>query len=50
MIELGNKPIANVLYGDMGVKRILLGDKEVYFREGGYVYLKLETEGETDNG
>lgn len=49
IICIGDTPISQMMVGDMGIKRILIGDTEVYNRPGGYFYLELDTKGEMNN-
>lgn len=45
-LRLGDAALLALFCGEMGVKRIYLGERLVYERPGGYFYLELETEGE----
>lgn len=46
----GDDAIGKMFVGDMGIKRILNGDEEIYLRPGGYFYLELNTEEEVNHG
>lgn len=47
MIAAGSQEIAEIFAGDMGVKAAYVGETKVYIRPGGYIYIQLETEPET---
>lgn len=49
-IKVGETQISNLNIGEMGIKRVLAGDAELYNRTGGYFYLEINTKGETNNG
>lgn len=42
-IRLGDSVTPLLFEGDMGVKRVYLGDELIYERPGGYFYLILDT-------
>lgn len=49
-VVVGEKEVTGFYKGSMGIKKIFVGEKEVYNRPGGYVYLELDTKGEVNNG
>lgn len=49
-IAIGETLISKLNIGEMGIKRVLTGDTELYNRPGGYFYLELITKEEPING
>lgn len=47
MLFAGNDKIASLFVGDMGIKRVYIGSELVYERPGSYIYVELDTSGET---
>lgn len=45
-IAVGAREIASLMLGDMGIKSVFVGPDKIYERGGGYIYIKLTTEGE----
>lgn len=45
MIAVDAQPIDKIFTGNMGIKTAYVGDTQVYFRSGGYVYIMLNTSG-----
>lgn len=48
-IKIGEREIASLMVGRMGIKSIFIGDKKVYERPGGYVYICLDTKSDYSN-
>ncbi|MBS6366954.1 MAG: hypothetical protein KH420_06345 [Clostridiales bacterium] len=46
MIAVANDEIAAIFAGEMRIKSIRLGEKIVYTRPGGYVYIELDMQKE----
>lgn len=46
MINVGEKQVEDIFVGDMGIKEVIVGNETVHKRDGGYFYLKLESEEE----
>lgn len=43
MIRYGEKELKELKHGEMGIKTVMLGQKLLASREGGYFYLRLDT-------
>lgn len=39
-----NKKKADIFRNGAGIKQIYIGNKQIYNRKGGYIYITLETE------
>ena len=48
MLNVGQQSLAGLFVGEMGIKTACAGEKILYERPGGYVYLELESEKEMD--
>jgi len=42
-IRVGDSVIPLLFQGDMGIKRVYLGDELIYERPGGFFFLELDT-------
>lgn len=49
MLHYGEQNIDQLRLGEMGIKRAALGEETVYVRPGGYVFLELCTEKESES-
>lgn len=49
MVNVGSEQIQTLMFGEMGIKTVYLGDESIYDRLGAYVYIELTTK-ENDNG
>lgn len=43
MIAIDARTIEEIFTGEMGIKEVYAGEANVYTREGGYIYITLET-------
>lgn len=48
MLNIGQRSLAGLFVGEMGVKMVCAGEETLYERPGGYLYLELESEKEMD--
>lgn len=47
MLYAGNDKIASLFAGNMGIKRVYVGSELVYERASSYIYIELETGGDS---
>lgn len=43
MVKSGDEQIDAMFVGEMGIKKVCVGDETIYTRQGGYLYLELNT-------
>lgn len=48
MINQGAEPIQTIYNGEMGIKYVFVGEENIYTRKGGYLFIELKTEGESE--
>ena len=41
MLDQGERPIQQMMVGEIGIKTAAIGDEIIYNRPGGYIYLEL---------
>lgn len=43
MVAAGSEPVRELRVGELGVRQVRVGEVPIYTREGGYVYIELNT-------